>query len=607
MSRPVSRRCVAFGIALATATATHAADGPPAGPRPTSGPTTAVAGDPALAKIRDEGLNHSQVMATLDTLCNVIGARLTGSPGQRHASEWTKGELARYGLSNARLEPWGPFGRGWQLDRYALQVTAPYPIILTGYPKAWSPGLPSPIDADVVYVDAKTRGDLAKYKGQLRGKVVLLGTVHPTAAHFEAVATRYDDEKLAKLAASRPSLLTTAPTSRASALPAGGAAFTAAAVAFAQTEGAALVIDPSPRGDGGTVFVAQATVPNADPPSTAPATGPSTRPRAWSPAAPPMPPQVTITDEDFNRLVSLVHHGQQLKIAAELSVRFTPADQVVTANTVAELPGTDLADQIVMVGGHLDSWHSGTGATDNAAGAACAMEAVRILKAAGLHPRRTVRVALWTGEEEGLLGSAAYVKQHFGYIPDDATPTSRPADLSTVAADAGDGGKNTAVTRPAGPTRPPTTTAVRRRRRGLAATAPVVVKLPEYERLSVYFNLDNGTGKIRGLYAQNSPAAAPIFKRWLAPFADLSANTVTLSNTGSTDHISFDRIGLPGFQFVQDAIEYFPRTHHSNADVFDRIQPDDVKEASTVMAAVLWDAANADERFPRKPVAPPTR
>ena len=633
------RRTVRLALMLATLGVISAvmADGPPAGPRPSTGPTTAAA-DPVISRIRDEGLNHSQVMDTLDYLCNVIGQRLTGSPTQARASEWTRDQLARWGLSNAHLEPWGPFGRGWVLQRYALQVTAPFPFILHGEPKAWSPGLDQPIDADVVYLDATRRADLAKYKGQLKGKIVLVGVPHPTPAHFEAVATRMDDDRLAKMAASRPAGQTSAaelmaPSTRpaggavaagdappASIRPAGSAPptaaanFAGAAMAFARAEGAAMVLDASVRGDGGTVFVAQATVPSVgDPTSRAAASGPTTRPRAWSADVPPMPPQVTLADEDFNRLVSLCRHGQHVRVAATLAVRFIPVADVITCNTVAEIPGSDLRDQIVMVGGHLDSWQSGTGATDNGAGSATAMEAVRIIKALNLHPRRTIRIALWTGEEEGLLGSAAYVKQHFGYVPDDPAgngPASRPvaaADLSNPGVD--DGGTNNPATRPAVAmaTAGPTTRRSRLRRRPPTTAAVNVVKLPEYEKLSVYFNLDNGTGRIRGIYAQSNPAAVPIFHRWLAPFTDLSAGTITIANTGSTDHISFDRIGLPGFQFIQDSIEYFPRTHHSNADVYDRIQADDVKEASTVLAALLWDAGNADERFPRKAVLSPAR
>jgi hypothetical protein len=634
MSRPLPsiRRAVTAALAIAAVGALAGADlpsGPPVGPRPTSGPATSVAGDPVIGRIRDEGLNHSQVMDTLDYLCNVIGARLTGSPAQARASAWTRDQFTKWGLSNSHLEPWGPFGRGWQLQGYALQVSAPTPFILHGEPKAWSPGLDHPIDADLVYLDAKTRAGLQPYKGKLKGKIVLVGAVHTTPAHFEPVGSRMDDDRLAKMAASRPTTgqasatdLLQARTQLSSAAvppavlpgirpagsqpPTAAANFAANAVAFAQQEGAALILDASVRGDGGTVFVAQATVPSSGDATTRPGPpGPSTRPRAWSPNAPAMPPQVTLTDEDFNRLVSMVKHGEPVRVAADLRVKFTPADQVVTCNTVAEIPGTDLKDQIVMVGGHLDSWQSGTGATDNGAGSACAMEAVRILRALDLHPRRTIRVALWTGEEEGLLGSAAYVKQHFGTLPEDPAgsgPASRPVASADFSNPAGpDGGTNNPATRPAAG---PTTRRFRRPRGRRPASMPTieVLKQPEYEKLSVYFNLDNGTGKIRGIYAQGNAAAVPIFHRWLAPFGDLSGNTITIANTGSTDHISFDRIGLPGFQFIQDPIEYFPRTHHSNADVFDRIQPDDVKEASTIMAALIWDAANADDRFPRKPV-----
>ena len=615
--------------------------------RPASQPTTAPAHapiDPAVAKIRDEGLNRSQVMATLDTLCNVIGPRLTASPGGRHASEWTRDQLATWGLANAHLEPWGPFGRGWALDWFSIQTVAPYTIRLTGVPKAWSPGLDRPIEADVVYVEARTVRDLTRYKGQLRGKIVLLGRPRPVSAHYEPQAVRMDDEELSRLArvgagrdvgvdelmrpGTRPAGVgTAAPGPRPSSGPAVAAPATApaglgrgsarlflpVALDFLQREGAAIVVDPSTEGDGGTVYVAQASLPVAMPsdgpapravtrPTTGPTSGPASgtvaappatnpagfiggrayanRPRVWSADAPPTLPQVTLANEDYDRLVSLLGHGQTVRAAVDLRVTFTPPEQTLTANTVAELPGTDLKDQIVMVGGHLDSWHGGTGATDNGVGAAAAMEAIRILKAAGLHPRRTIRVALWTGEEEGLYGSTAYVKQHFGYVPDPVPLFGSPTRPST--------GPTT------GPAGNPFAGFGRRPRR------PAVVKAADYDRLSVYFNLDNGTGKIRGLYAQSNPAAAVLFKRWLAPVADLGAGTVTLADTGSTDHESFDDIGLPGFQFIQDPIEYGSRTHHSTADVYARIQPDDMRQASTVMALMLWDAATMDERFPRK-------
>jgi hypothetical protein len=351
------------------------------------------------------------------------------------------------------------------------------------------------------------------------------------------------------------------------------------ALAFAAVEGARVVVAPSSQGDGGTLYVSSATVPG-EPPSTAPSTGPTssattaptTRPRAWATDVPVMPAQVTLAVEDYDRLVHMIQRGQELTVAVDLQVQFHD-DDLMSYNTVAEIPGTDLAHEIVMVGAHLDSWHSGTGATDNAAGCAAAMEAVRILKALDVKPRRTIRVALWTGEEQGLFGSEEYVKQHFGEYPAEASPATRETTDPTTTE---------ATTRPG---------SARRR----------LVKKPDYENFSVYFNLDNGTGKIRGVFCQGNQAAAPIFQQWLAPFADLGANTVTLSDTRGTDHVSFDAVGLPGFQFIQDPIEYWTRTHHSNYDVFERIQADDMKQASTIMASFLYNAAMMDQRFPRKP------
>ena len=584
--------------------------------KPAPAPASRPATDPVILQIRREGLEHSQVEQTLDYLCNVIGQRLTASPSQKRASEWTRDTLAKWGLSNAHLEPWGPFGRGWSMEQFSFQVTEPYAIVLQGFPKAWSPGFDAPLNADLVYLDAKTKTDLLKYQGKLKGKIVLIGTVHTPEPHFKAQAERMSAEDLSKLVEAGPDRpremlsSTTGPatrpgaqegrdgraTSRPSPLAQNAAmAFFSDQLSFAAKEGAAVIVDASRSGDGGTYFVQSASVPApATQPTTLPATtlaatalptahsttqtattattAPTTRPRAWAVDAPVIPAQITLATEDFNRLVRMLNRGQQLKAMLNLKVKFYPLSQVMTCNTIAEIPGSDLKDQVVMVGAHLDSWHSGTGATDNGVGSACAMEAVRIIRSLNLHPRRTIRVALWTGEEQGIFGSSAYVKQHFGSLPDEPATT--------------------------GPTTSPTTMRVSRPTvRSLAG----LVKLPEYEKLSVYFNLDNGTGKIRGVYAQGNSEAMPLFREWLAPFADLDATTLTLSNTGSTDHIPFDRIGLPGFQFIQDPIEYGTRTHHSNEDVFDRIQIEDMKQASTIMAACLWDAANMDQRFPRKP------
>ena len=584
-------------------------------------PTTAPS-DP-VGRIRDEGMNHSQVMKTLSYLTDVIGPRLTGSPNLRRANDWTQASFTGWGLKNAHQEAWGPFGRGWSLKRFSAQVVEPQTIPLIAYPKAWSPGFDQPLTAPVVFVDAKTEADFQKYKGKIKGAIVLVSPVRETAAHFEPLALRITDAEMLKLANAgagnapfpgttrtpgvtpRNELLTptTAPAGPggrrfATTRPGGGTtrastgpsttlpappgspralAFDRRLNDFLTREGAAVLVTTSPRGDGGTLFVANASVPT--PPggrggaASTPATGPTTR-SVWSVDAPAILPQIVVASEHYNRLVRMIEQGERPRMTIDLQVQFHNADPMAY-NTVAEIPGTDLKDQIVMLGAHLDSWHSGTGATDNGAGVAACMEAVRILKATGVTPRRTIRVALWTGEEQGLFGSKAYVAKHFGEF-ENAPATTRPTTQAVRVAGAR-------------PTSAPTSRPARR-----------LMRQDEYERLSVYFNLDNGSGKIRGVYLQGNEAVRPIFRQWLTPFADLGAETLTLSNTGGTDHVSFDAIGLPAFQFIQDPIEYWSRTHHSNQDLYDRAQADDLKQASTILAAFVYDAAVRDDRLPRK-------
>jgi len=545
--------------------------------------TTAPAPDPndPIQRIKDEGMNRSQVMQTLSYLSDVIGPRLTASPGMKRANEWTRDQLTKWGLQNAHLEAWGPFGRGWTLKRFSAQVIDPTTIPLIAYPKAWSPGLASPVTSDVVYFDAKTEADFEKFKGKLAGKIVLTAPLREVAAHFEAPGTRLNEKDLLALA--------DAPEPR----PGGGnrgnfanqaAAFRAAfelanaKMRFFQSENAAVLIDPG-RGDGGTIFVQSASVPQPPrDPNAAPATGFPRGTPPYDKSAPKMTPQVVVAIEHYNRIVRMNEAGEPVKMTVDLSVAWQDADPM-GYNTIAEIPGTDLKDEIVMLGGHMDSWHSGTGATDNAAGCAVALEAVRILQSLGLKPRRTIRIALWSGEEQGLLGSRAYVAEHFGTLQNPAT-SAAPA---TGGANNGMGGGN-----------------------GSAPAGPTLITKPEYEKLSGYFNLDNGTGKIRGVYLQGNESIRSLFRQWLAPFRDMGANTLSISNTGGTDHLSFDAIGLPGFQFIQDEIEYDTRTHHSNQDVFDRIQADDMKQAATIMAAFVYQTAMRDEKLPRKP-APGSR
>jgi len=523
-----------------------------------------------IVKIRDEGLNRSQVMQTLSYLSDVIGPRLTASPGMKRANEWTRDTMTKWGLQNAHLEAWGPFGRGWTLKRFSAQVTEPLAVPLIAYPKAWSPGTNGPISADVVYFDPKDEADLARFKGQLKGKIVLTAAMREVKAHFETQGTRRDEKNLLTLA--------NAPMPRAGGGRGGfgggnqtAAQFNAKKNQFLFDEGAALLVDAG-RGDGGTIFVQSATVPN---PYTPNAFGPNA-PRQTRPydKDAKMVPQMSVAVEHYNRIVRMIQAGEKVKMETNIAVEYQDTD-LNGYNTVAEIPGSDpnLKDEIVMLGGHMDSWHAGTGATDNGAGVAVGMEAVRIIQALGLKPRRTIRIALWTGEEQGLLGSRDYVAKHFGKMETPPTTTTNATQ---------GGGDSTTTQRP-------------------AQAAQVLVKMAEYDKLSGYFNLDNGTGKIRGVYLQGNDSIATLFRQWLAPFKDLGAETLSLSNTGGTDHLSFDGIGLPGFQFIQDEIEYDTRTHHSNMDVFDRIQGDDMKQAATIMAAFVYQTAMRDEKLPRKP------
>jgi carboxypeptidase Q len=576
-----------------------------------------------IERIKEEGLKKSQVMATLSYLTDVIGPRLTGSPNMKRANEWTRNKLAAWGLANAHLEAWGPFGRGWSLKKFSAQVVEPQCIPLIGFPKAWSPGTDGTLVAPVVYFDAKTEADFAAYKGKLKGAIVLTSPIREVLARWEPLANRKTDSELLALAdAAEPEargfgrrgaqalaqgqgpgqganagrggpgaagqLSTTAPPRRSGRMSPderwARMELGRKKLLFLTEQGAALLIDPSSQGDGGTLFVDSAGVPNATPiPRFGQGQGRSRRASSWDKDSPKTLPQLVVAQEHYNRLARMIEQGDHLKMAVDLSVQFHDGD-LMAYNTVAEIPGTDLKDELVMLGGHMDSWHSGTGATDNGAGVSVAMEAVRILQALNLKPRRTIRIALWSGEEEGLLGSRAFVKEHFGKSPPNMFGAPPPAgNTPAVASTNGNGNGSSAGTK--------------------ESTDPATKA--EFEKFSAYFNLDNGTGKIRGVYMQGNEAVRPIFRKWLQPFREMGAATLTISNTGGTDHQSFDGIGLPGFQFIQDEIEYESRTHHSNQDVFDRIQADDMKQASVIMAAFIYDAAMADQKLPRKP-APST-
>jgi hypothetical protein len=591
--------------------------------QPAQTPTPAPTPTPdIIERIKDEGLNRSKLMETIEYLTDVIGPRLTGSPALKRANNWTKDRLAGWGLENAHLEAWGPFGRGWTLKRFSAEVVEPQAFPLLAYPRAWSPGLDAPLTADVVIVDAKNEEELQKYKGQLQGKIVLMGTVRDLKPHFDAVGTRLTEKQLLDLAnAPDPALLPRRPSRPVTPEQIAAAKFNDRKTQFYYEEGVALLVASSPAGDGGMLqFVQSASVPQ---PSDTPF---DKRVNSWQKDAPKLIPQVGVSNDHFNRLARMLRQGEKVRMSVNLQVEFDDSDPM-SYNTVAEIPGTDLKDEVVMVGGHLDSWHTATGATDNAAGASIMMEAMRILKAVGVQPRRTIRIALWSGEEQGLLGSRFYVKEHFGPA---SAPT--PAAAGTTAPDAAAAavaektGKTppkreavsaasktktpTPVPTPATQTPPPT---------AASANPKAPVFKPEYDKLNVYFNLDSGTGAVRGIYLQGNEALRPIFRRWLMPFNEIklkdkdgkevtyTASTITLSNTSGSDFLSFDAIGLNGLDFLQDDVEYETRTWHSSQDNYDRVIPEDVKEAAVIVAAFVYNAAMMEGKLPRKPFKPPDR
>ncbi|MDX1927792.1 MAG: M20/M25/M40 family metallo-hydrolase, partial [Pirellulaceae bacterium] len=501
-----------------------------------------------IEKIKEEGLQRSKVMETISYITDVHGPRLTGSPLTRKAGEWAKGRLTEYGLENATLEEWGPFGRGWTLEACSVNMVEPHFSQVIAYPKAWTPSTPKTVRGEPIYLEANTKEDLEKYRGKLGRAIVLISPPREVKALFEPPATRQTDSELLALSNAGPAAQRRRRNPDAGGPPAGGppreasanaapadpaaapAATPAATPAGAPAqpsmadmrssmqlqsdkwqlvydEGAAVVLEPG-RGDGGTVFVAQATMPrladpNRDTRSPSDGGNPFSRggPRPWATDPPTVLPQLVLAAEHYNRLVRMVQKEAHPKLEIDIETRYHDGD-LNSFNIIAEIPGTDLKDEIVMLGGHFDSWHAGTGATDNAIGCGVALEAVRILKAIDAKPRRTIRIALWTGEEQGLYGSRAYVADHFGAMQ---TP-SRGGPGSP-----GFGG-------------------------GEGARRPIYELKAEHEKFSSYFNLDNGTGKIRGIYLQGNEAVRPIFRAWLAPFADMGATTITSSNTGGTDH-----------------------------------------------------------------------
>jgi hypothetical protein len=523
---------------------------------------TVLAADQAnlelVYRIKSEAFDHSKVMEHLEYLSDVYGPRLTASPEFTEAADWTLQRLRDYGLENVHKEKWGPFGRSWSLQKFSIEMIQPRYSLLAAWPLAWSGVTNGPAKGEPILAPAPRNGlqqsdaDLdryiEKYKGKLRGKIVLISEPLHNIAAWEATPEfrRYTDAELHDIAASPDPLekmsidpkdlvIPDDPALRArfnASLPpyiqdqmrAKREAFNAKRNQFFLDEGALALIQADQRARDALTFSE-----GADPKR-------------------PAPPIFVVTSEQYNRIARLL--DTKTKVELEVNLQARTAENAEPYNLIGEIPGGGKKDEVVMLGAHFDSWHSGTGATDNGAGSAVMLEVVRILKALNLKMDRTVRIALWSGEEEGLLGSKAYVKEHFG----------DPKTMQVTAAQA---------------------------------------------KLSGYFNLDNGSGKIRGVYLQNNDAMRPLFEQWLQPFHDLGATTISIRNTGGTDHLSFDAVGLPGFQFIQDPLDYSTVTHHSSMDVYDHAIPADLMQAAAIIASIVYDAATRPDMLPRKPLPPP--
>jgi hypothetical protein len=497
----------------------------------------------AVEILRKHGLEKSQVMDHLSWMCDVHGPRLTGSPNIRRAQKWAKETFTKWKLDNPHFEAWGPFGRGWRLDKFSVRVVGENTWPVHAYPKAWSPGLPKKLVAEVIAVGEMTADQLRA--ADLEGKIVMMQAPRKVSERFEGSARRFESDDLLEMANARGGGEGRRGRRARDQSWRGRWQRRQQVIKIVYGKKPAALLDRGSKGQSGTIFVSSASAPPV-------AEG---RSSARDPNVKGVVPQFTLAVEHYNRIDRILKKGIPVKMELELKTTFFD-DDLMERNVVAEIKGTDpqIGDQVVMLGAHFDSWHSGTGATDNGCGSAVMMEAMRLIKEltkeTGKGPRRTIRIGLWSGEEQGLLGSRAYVSKHF------AVSAGRGESPSKL--------------------------------------------LPEHKKLSGYFNLDNGTGKIRGVYLQGNEAIAPIFRAWLHPFSDLGASTLTLNNTGGTDHLAYDRIGLPGFQFIQDPVAYSTQTHHSNMDNWDHAVADDLKQAATIIASFAWHAAQRDEMLPRK-------
>jgi len=513
-------------------------------------PALAMAADLEMAnKIRHEGLYQSQVMHTLEHLTDNIGPRLTNSPQMREANRWTLQQLGEWGLKNGQLHAF-EFGRGWSSSSAAISLQAPRQQSLHGIPVAWTPGTSGVVSGEVVMFDANTTAELAAYRGKLKGKVLLMGEDEKIAPPHTVIFERLSAGTLNGMKDSEAGARASYESMMSKALRAKRQQawqFNRELTAFLAQEQVAGVIYRSSR-QGGLVRVF----------------GKSHRLGETFSV-----PAMIIEQEDYAQLTRMLDRKEQPLLSLDIKAQFHD-DDAKAYNTIAEIPGSDKNAEVVMVGAHLDSWHASDGAVDNGAGVAVAMEAVRILQKLQVKPKRTIRIALWSGEEQGLYGSRAYVSDFIASRPEptDAAEKAMPRYLWSS---------------PGWPISPK----------------------PLHQKLSVYFNMDNGSGKFRGIYSEGNIAAKPIFSDWFSPYADLSNGVVSPLSTGGTDHEAFDDVGVPGFQFIQDPLDYSTRLHHTHIDSIDHVIEDDLKQASVIMAGFLYEAAMAEKKLPRKPMPQP--
>lgn len=505
-----------------------------------------------VQKIKDEGLNHSNIMELSSWLTDVYAPRLNWSPEYRKAAQWAMTKFKELGAENIHIEKFAPMGKGWSLKKFYLNILEPQIFPLIAYPKAWSPGARGTVNAELIYLDAANDSALARYHGKLKNKFVLISEpikIHP---HFQPDAFRQADSTLLVLANRTVNDQPRINRPRNDSTGMQREKLMTAKLEFCRKEGARAIFEANDGDDGTLRYVQGATILQS---MQIPADSTFVRRHAYDADAPVILPQITIAAEHYNRLFRMLQKDLTVRAEMNLDVAMTEADS--SFNIIAEIRGADLANQVVMIGAHFDTWHAGTGATDNGSGVAVCMEAIRILKALQVHPRRTIRIGLWGGEEEGLLGSIAYVRQHFA---------ERTSNLRNQAATGDD---------------------------------QLIIK-SEDSTFSAYFNDDHGGGRVRGMFLEGDEAARSIFRSWFAVYGDPSAQTISAINTGGTDHMAFNEVGLPAFQFIQDQMDYGARTRHSNMDVYDRLVEDDLKQTATMMAMCAYNAAMRDQLFPRK-------